>query len=170
MYQQLLKLSGDKIAKNENYFILDSDTVLVSENNFMEDGKFVFLQNKEWHQPYFDSFEKIFGYRTKNKLSFTSHMMIFNKVMLQEMKGEMEKKWRKPWDQVYLSTVNENEMSCVSDYDTYANWVLCNYSEKVIQRPFYNKSIKRENFADLKELERIYGNKYKSISFHSYLK
>lgn len=170
IFQQLLKLSGEKITEKENYLVLDSDTVLTAPNSFINDNRFVFYQNKEWHQPYFESFKKIFGYHTKNKLSFTSHMMIFNKKLLREMKKEMEIRWNKSWDQVYLMTIDNQEASCVSDYDTYANWVLYHYPQLVKEQPFYNTSLSRTKLAPLEVLEKNYGKKYKSVSFHSYIK
>jgi len=170
IFQQLLKLSGDKIVEKEDYLVLDSDTVLTATNSFVDNNRFVFYQNKEWHQPYFESFKKIFGYTTKNKLSFTSHMMIFNKKLLSEMKQEMEKRWGKSWDQVYLMTINNKEASCVSDYDTYANWVLYHHPNLVTEQPFYNKSLSRKKLDSLSTLEKNYGKRYKSVSFHSYIK
>lgn len=167
--QQLIKLSGDKVVERENYVIVDSDTVLVGKNSFLEDGRFVFFQNTEWHEPYFKSFQKMFGYQTINKLSFTSHMMIFNKTMLREMKEELEKVHGTTWDQVYLSTVDPREPSCVSDYDTYANWVLIHHPELFKQKPLYNKSVSRSELKDLAGLEKQFSESCKTISFHSYL-
>lgn len=170
IYQQLLKLSGDKIIEKDNYFVLDADTLLVNNINLIEDGKFVFFQNKEWNQPYFETFRKIFGYSTINKLSFTSHMMIFNKKMLDEMKTEIEKKHGKSWDQVYISMADPKEASCISDYDNYANWVLIHHPDLVKQKPLYNKGLSRSKLLSLNQLEMVYGPNYKTISFHSYIK
>jgi glycosyltransferase involved in cell wall biosynthesis len=169
IFQQLLKLSGDKFTEMENYFVIDSDTILINKHSFIKKGQFVFLENEEWNESYFRSFKKIFGYATKNKLSFTSHMMIFNNKMLGEMKKELDNKNGKPWDEAYLSTIN-NELSCISDYDTYANWMLCNYPHKVTAEPFYNTSLTRDRFSSVEELRNKYGKRYKSVSFHSYIK
>lgn len=170
IYQQLLKLSGDNIVEQDNYFVIDADTIIVSKINLIENGKFIFFQNKEWNEPYFRTFKKIFGYNTINRLSFTSHMMIFNKKMLQEMKEEIERKHHKKWDSVYLSMTDTNEMSCISDYDNYANWVLVNYPELVLQKPLYNKGLSRSKLLSFADLENTYGINYKTISFHSYIK
>jgi hypothetical protein len=170
MYQQLLKLSGDEFVEMDNYFVIDSDTVLINPHTFIEKEKFVFLQSEEWHEPYFKVFKKIFGYDAPTLLSFTSHMMIFNKKMLKEMKEEMKTKHNKEWGEVYAGTANKTEASCVSDYDTYANWVLYNYPEKTKGVIFYNKGLARNHFDTLTALEKKYSNKYNSLSFHSYIK
>ena len=170
MLQQLIKLSGEKVVEMDNYFILDSDTIIADNFSLIENGKWIFYQNEEWHEYYFRTFQKMFGYKTENKLSFTSHMMIFNKDILRSMKKELEVKHGTSWDQVYLSTIDPNEASCVSDYDTYANYVLCNYPDRVVQRPLYNRAFSRSMFDTIKSNLEKYSKKYKTISFHSYIK
>jgi len=169
LYQQLLKLSGDKFVEQDNYFVIDADTLLVNKINLIENHRFVFFQNKEWNNPYFVTFKKLFGYRAINKLSFTSHMMIFNKKMLEEMKREIETKYGQSWDKVYISMADPKEASCISDYDTYANWVLIHHPEFVLQKPLYNKGLSRSKLRPFAELEKIYNKNYKTISFHSYI-
>ena len=168
MFQQLLKLSGDKITECDDYIIIDSDTLLINKHTFKVSGRYVFFEGEEWHESYFKSYKKIFGYRPRNRLSFTCHMMIFNRQYLKQMKNEMEKLHSKKWDEVYLDTIDEKEMSCTSDYDTYANWVFYNHPEKVLRLPFYNKSMSRSQLENIKILSKKHGNKFKSLSFHSY--
>lgn len=176
MFQQLLKLSGDRFVEKENYIIIDSDTILIRPYTFLlknssahNDYKFVFYESEEWNQPYFDSFKKIFGYSTKNRVSYTSHMMIFNVKKIKEMKAELERCHHRPWDDVYTSTANPNDESCISDYDTYANWMKINHPEQCKFVPFYNKGVSRKEFLPLSDLEKKYSKKYSSLSFHHYL-
>jgi len=168
LFQQLLKLSGDQFVEMDNYLVVDSDTVYVSPNCFMRDDEYVFYANEEWHQPYFDSFKKLFGYRAPTKWSLTSHMMIFNKAFLGKMKQELERHSRQKWFDAYISTSSSTETSCVSDYETYANWVLHNYPEKVHIKPFYNRNVLRSEKDSLTTLSETYKLQH-SISFHSYL-
>jgi hypothetical protein len=169
IFQQLLKLSGDKFVEMDNYLIVDSDTIFINPHVFIDNGKYVFPQSSEWHEPYFVAFKKIFGYPVKSKLSYISHMMIMNTSKLIEMKKEIETTHLLSWDKVYLSTIDTKKGSCVSDYDTYANWILCKYPELVINRPSYNKGFRREKFNTLKNLEVKYNRYLNTISFHSYL-
>ena len=168
LYQQLIKLSCDNITELKDVLVIDSDTIFVNKNCFFSENKFLFYASAEWHQPYFDTFKNIFGYAAPSRLSLTSHMMIFNHDKLKEMKKELEKKHNKSWQEVYLSTVSPTENSCISDYDTYANWMLCNYSNEVKIYPFYNKSDSRKNIVPLNELRKKHSN-LKSVSFHSYI-
>ncbi len=168
IFQQLLKLSGDTFVKQKKYFILDSDTILIKPHSFIRGGKDVFLQSEEWNPPYFKSFEKLFGYPTKNTLSYTAHMMLFDTDMLREMKKEIESKHKKSWDKAYLDLIDENENSCASDYDMYANWMEVNHGEKVTFTPFYNTALPRKELLPLYDMIKKYNTKYQSMSFHHY--
>lgn len=169
IFQQLLKLSGDVFVQTRHYLIVDSDTILINPHTFITSGKSVFLMNEEWNEPYFKTFKKMFGYTAPTHLSLTSHMMIFDTVALREMKSELENKHRMSWDEVYLSMLDPDEVSCISDYETYGNWFLNKYPEKTMLRIFYNRSFPRGS-APIADLETKYKNKYKSLSFHSYIK
>ena len=168
LFQQLLKLSGDRFVEMDDYLVVDSDTVYVSSNCFVRDGKYVFYANEEWHQPYFRSFRRLFGYDAPTKWSLTSHMMIFNKGLLGQMKRELEARTQQTWFDAYIATSSPTEQSCVSDYDTYANWVLRNHPEKALIRPFYNRNVLRSDINALEALCTTYKTQH-SISFHSYL-
>mgnify|MGYP000123064370 FL=1 len=169
IFQQLLKLSGESFTELKDYLVVDSDTIFVDYNCFMvEDGRYVYFASDEWHQPYFDAFKKIFGYEAPTSLSLTSHMMIFNHDKLREMKLELEAKHNKKWHDVYISTISPNEQSCISDYDTYANWMLYNYPDDIKILPFYNKSISRSRLNYLFDPTQKFSN-LKSVSFHSYI-
>ncbi len=168
MLQQLLKFNGDTIAQSENYLSICTDTILIKPHKFIDGKKIIFRQNEEWHVPYFTNFAKIFGYKTKTWFSYTSHMMLFNKQMMRELKAQLEAKHGKSWDQVYMSTISPHEQSCISDYDTYANWVRCNYPELVKNIPLYNTTLSRTQLAPLPDLERTYASKYHSVSFHAH--
>jgi glycosyltransferase involved in cell wall biosynthesis len=169
LFQQLIKLSGEKIVEQENYFILDSDTVLLKPHNMIRDGKFVFFESDEWHAPYFKAFQWMFGYPVENRLSFTDHMMMFNTKFLAEMKSEIERQHNRPWYETYIDTrlLDPAEESCVSDYDTYANWVFIRHSDKMLKLPFYNKTLDRSQIEPIPELSKKF-NQLKSASFHSY--
>jgi hypothetical protein len=168
LFQQLLKLSADKLTESPDYLVIDSDTIFVNDNCFIENDKYLFFTSEEWHQPYFDTFYNIFGYKAPTKLSLTSHMMIFNHEKLREMKDELEKKHNAKWYEVYMSTISLYEQSCISDYDTYANWMLYNYPNQVEIIPLYNKGFSRQKLSNLADLAKKFSN-LKSVSFHSYI-
>lgn len=170
IFQQLLKLAGDQISVSDDYLVIDSDTILLNEHNFKQNDKYVLFQSTEWHKPYFKTYRKIFGYKIKSRLSFVSHMMIFNKKILKRMKEEIEIKNNKKWDESIISLINQNELSCFSEYETYGNYLLRYYRNKLIIKPFYNIGEEIIKIDSLSNLIRKYSDKYNSISFHNFQK
>lgn len=168
LFQQLLKLSGEKFVSSPYYAIVDSDTLLIRPQSFFSREKFVLYENTEWHAPYFDAFENLFGYSAPHPLSLTSHMMIFSVEMLAEMKQEIVKKHGTTWDQAYINSCDRQENSGISDYDTYGQWLTYRHPKKVLHRPLYNKAFARTKLTTLHELEAESREELSSLSFHSY--
>lgn len=169
LFQQLLKISSDSFVQSENYLVLDSDTVIVSPYSFISRSKFIFQESTEWNAEYFKMFERMFGYRAKNKLSFVCHMMIFNKSLLTELKQELYEKHHKSWDAVIIDNINHNQYSGFSEFETYGNWMYIHHKNKINKVPFYNQSITRDKLVDISKIQRRYSKYYTSVSFHTYV-
>jgi hypothetical protein len=169
LFQQLLKLNSDTFVNNKYFLVLDSDTVLINPHTFIHDGKSTLYQNNEWHPPYFRAFNKLFGYNISGNLSLTSHMMIFNVDYLREMKRTITQKHNMSWYQVYINTCDKSQMSGISDYDTYGNWLLINYPQMSTTKILYNTSMRYDKLDSVDTLHKKYGRRYNSISFHNYL-
>jgi len=151
VFQQQIKLGANAFVMQKYFLVVDGDTVLTNSHKFIEGDKLMFFQSSEWHQLYFDTFKKIFGYSKSSSLSHVAHMMIFDVALLEEMKKEIEEKTKKPWKNCITDTFSE--------YETYSNWMLVHYPHRVIERPFYNKALRRGKMA----------SGYNSLSFHSYI-
>jgi len=167
--QQLIKLSADKFVTTENYLVVDSDTIMLRPISFFKNQKPIHYLSEEWQPEYFTSFEKMFGYKSASRLSFVSHMMVFNCEKLQQMKKEIEDRNGKAWDEVFLSCVDKSKMSPVSEYETYGNWLLKNFPGYQIFQPLYNRAMSTKSFTDYQDLKKKYSSKYQTVSFHSYL-
>jgi len=168
LFQQLLKLSGDVFVQSKNYLIVDSDTILINSHCFLPENKTVFFASSEWNDPYFQSFNRLFGFKNKSTLSFTAHMMLFNVEKLKQMKADITKEHHLSWDQAYITCCDKSVMSGISDYDTYAQWYFVKYPNDFIIKPFYNKSLPRNKYNEIDFLTKKYKHRYNSLSFHSY--
>lgn len=170
IFQQLLKYGMKDFVEQENYLVLESDTVYTNLTSFIENGKFVFFKNTEWTRPYFDVFEKMFGYKTKSNTSFTSHGTVINKKLMNEMLAEIENKNHDKWYNVYQNIIDRNEMSSISDYENWGQWMLVNHKDLMVEKPLYNKFLDRKSLDSLINLEKKYGKNNKTVSFHIYVK
>lgn len=170
LFQQFLKYGMKDFVEQENYVVLDSDTVLINTNTFLENNKFIFFKNSEWHKPYFSVFNKIFGYKNKSYTSFTSHMMIFNKKYLDEMLLEIEIKNKGKWYNIIQDLINKKEMSAISDYENYGQWMFIKHKDLIIEKPLYNQSLNRKSLTSFESLRNKYKNGYNTLSFHNWVK
>lgn len=160
LYQQILKLSSDKISTQEHFLILDSDTILTKKHNFIYKNKIIFNHSDEYHLPYYAAFRKIFGYDKVSSLSFVCHYMLFTKKYLKEMKREMASQNNSTWEKAIISNVLYNESSGFSEYETYGNFMLKNHKNRVIREYWFNISVS--------SIPKCVPNYIKSVSLHSY--
>jgi len=168
MYQQFLKWSGWKFCTQDHYLVIDSDTVFLRPQVFEIGGKLVFDFCDEFHKPYFRAFEKIFRIRPRAPLSFTSHHALIDTTIMAQLIADIEARHRKPWFEAIIATIDPDEMSCISDYDNYAQYVFETLPSKMRVRYWFNKSLSRKLIGDFDRLTKKYGRRYSTLSFHSY--
>jgi len=170
LFQQLLKLSSDKVVSTEYFLVLDSDTVFIKPIVFLDIyGNTLFFQSDEYHLPYFEAIKKLIPRLEPYGVSFVSHGMLFKKEILQKMKEEIGINSGKKWYEAIIElTNNNNNPSCFSEYELYANYYI-NNSNKYKLYPLLNISLPRRDLYNLDKYTH-YSTQYTSLSFHSYNK
>jgi len=168
LFQQLLKWSGDIICQNEYYLTLDADTVLIRPQIFEYKGKIIFNCSDEYHKPYFEFIKKVLGLKKSLPVSVTSHHMIFQKKKLFEIKQEIEKRTNEKWYYGIINNIDKNEISAVSDYETYGQYVISKFRSEVILEYWFNKPMRRDQLRNIHEIENLNSSRFKSLSFHHY--
>ena len=170
LFQQLIKLSGDSICTEEHYLTLDADTVLIKPVVFEVGGKIVMLHSDEHHQPYFDLYKRLFGDQTRTTLSFVSHHMLFSREFLGLLKKQLQMRHRVGWMEVLFKNIDGAQLSGMSEYELYGQWVFANYPERIVREYWFNLSLERAFYWRLAELKSKLAGNYRSISFHEYQK
>ena len=134
LYQQLLKLNGDKIASTQNFLVLDADHVLLKEHKFVNGNKFYFYSSNEYHEPYFKAISKLFAskYHKIYKESFISDKMVFNKGVLSEMKEEIEGIHSKEWWKAIIDSYERSSFCGFSEFETYGTYISNKHNDRVI--------------------------------------
>ena len=169
IFQQFLKWSGDSMAGSPYYLVVDADTVFVRPQVFERKGRIIFNYSDEYYQPYFDMYRRLLNETVMFPSSFTSHQMLFDRRILGEIKGKIEAIHGCDWRQAILRTIDRNEPSAFSDYDTYGQYVFLHCPRSMAIEYWFNLDLKRsKNLRSVNELVLKYGGKYKSVSFHSY--
>ncbi|MES2486220.1 MAG: DUF6492 family protein [Bacteroidota bacterium] len=169
IYQQILKLNFDKIVAEENFLVIDADTVFVSNMCFEKRGRHYFDFSDEYHAPYHEAYKILTGYDRSMPVSFVSHYMLFNKQKLQQLKQHIEVNTGKPLLEA-IKSIKERvlDYSSFSEYETYANFCIHKFPKQHTIRYWFNKSCRQGDIIDIKILREKSKNLWKSLSFHSH--
>ncbi|KKQ35134.1 MAG: hypothetical protein US50_C0024G0003 [Candidatus Nomurabacteria bacterium GW2011_GWB1_37_5] len=172
LYQQLLKWSADKIPGiGDAFLITDADTVYCRPQVFEHNNKIILSVSHQFcHIPYFDAIKKLTGKSIKPIYNVTSHHSLFELEKLSEIKKQIEKHTGKVWYRAIISLANSTEGSCVSDYETYGQLVYILYPKDYLLEHWFNGSISYKKRSEVGKLVKIYTDRYKSLSFHTYNK
>lgn len=170
LFQQLVKLHGDKLSSQKHFLIVDADTVFIRPCIFEHRGKIIFNQSDEFHKPYFDLYERLLGEKPKSALSFVCHSMLFEKKKLWQLKRKIEKIHNKKWYEAIIDELDTKQFSAFSELELYGNFILSYYPSKMIREYWFNITLPKEKLKNLKALEKQFSDKYKTISFHTHEK
>ena len=67
-----------------------------------------------------------------------------------------------------IDAVDTSEMSSISDYDNYGQYVAERHPDRMAVRYWANKSLGRKHLGRQEALSRRYRRLYNTISFHSW--
>lgn len=166
LYQQLLKLSGDRLVRRRHFLVMDADTVLIRPHRFRIGGKTVFYYRR-WSQPeYFRTYRRLMGHRAKAKVSFVAHYMLFDRHKLHRLKQKIEARHGKPWYRAVIDSIDRKRNFGFSEYETYGNMVYSQHPSAVKLLPALNRHLRRSASSLTPAEKRRYARKYRSLSFH----
>lgn len=169
VFQQLLKWGADQICEQEYFLITESDTIFIRPRIFEYKGKVIIpCSTDPCHIPYFKSYEKLLGEKIEPIFNFTSHHSLFQKKVLKQLKKAIQNHCGAIWYKAIIDNLDDKEISSVSDYETYGQFLYSHFRNKVILEHWFNLSLKRGDLKKIEKLEKIHGNDFKAISFHSY--
>ena len=107
--------------------IIDSDTVIISPINFIQDERQILLVGKSFHFPYSRHIQKYLG-SSPLPFSFVHHCQLQQPHIVKEIYGNNIVEALNRWLEVGHSIA---EYSCVSEFQTYGDFLLRKYPEKV---------------------------------------
>jgi hypothetical protein len=166
LYQQLLKLGGDKVCSSKHYLVIDADTVLIRPHVFKVGNKTVFYCRNWSQDEYFKTYRKLMGKSRSSRSSFVTHYMLFNKSKVKQLKQAIESKHHSSWYSAIMKSMNKSKQFAFSEFETYGNFLYSTEPEKMILKPANNKSL-HSSFSQISPSKMSSLTKsYRSISFH----
>jgi hypothetical protein len=166
LYQQLLKLSGDRVCRAGHFLVLDADTLLIRPHRFLRGGKTVFYC-RNWSRPeYFRTLAKLLGRRRASSRSFVAHCMLFSRRKLAILKKTIEKRHGIAWHEAIWRAMDKTKPYAFSEYETYGNFVYGRDPRSVIRLPALNRNMASDPRRLTERAIRRLARSYRSLSFH----
>ena len=169
LFQQLLKWGIARYVEGDYFLVTDADTVFCRPQVFIWEEKIIFSINSCLaHIPYLEVYNKMFKENITASMNFVSHHSLIKKSILFDLIKKIENDSKVPWFKVILNSIDKNETSSFSEYDTYGYFVFNNYREECMLEHWFNLSLSRKKLENFDSLITKCGLKYKTVSFHSY--
>ncbi|MFC4102570.1 DUF6492 family protein [Paenibacillus xanthanilyticus] len=166
LFQQLLKLSGDKLVQSEHFLVIDADTVLIRPHRFHTGGRTTFY-TRGWSQPeYFRTYRKLMGREASSPRSLVTHYMLFEKSKLRELKRIIEARHGAPWYRAIIDSIDRTKQFGFSEYETYGNYVYTRYPDRVRLLPARNRALEARVDRMTDRRYKKLAARYRSVSFH----
>lgn len=145
--------------------VLDADTVILAPRVFTSVGVQELSFATEYHEPYFSHVSRFNGELRRTGLSFVTHYQLWNKAIVRDI-------WADGKLIDWLMMRDEDHISCISEYQTYGQYLVSNYSAcykftRWGNVNFSRKSQDVDGAADYVALKRRFPSAL-SVSVHSY--
>ncbi|WP_342745685.1 DUF6492 family protein [Paenibacillus herberti] len=166
LFQQLLKLSGDKLCSADYFLVIDADTVLIRPHTFRTGGRTTFY-TRSWTQPeYLRMHTRLMGRKASAPRSLVTHYMLFEKKKLREMKSDIEVRHGMSWHRAILTKLDRKQQFGFSEYETYGNFVYSRDPGSVRLLTAQNRALHTGVSSLTPERTKELAAKYRSVSFH----
>lgn len=167
LFQQFIKMGCSYSIPNltDYYLVVDSDVIFLKRVHFFRNGRMLLTKSKEFHQPYFDCYERLLGEPANTEYSFIAHHMLISKAVMLELLNKIEKRFNKTWYDAILDNLEYKEGSIFSEYETYGHYLKNHYPEKFIARKL--KNVQRFK---IRYMLQILLNQVDYVTIHNYKK
>lgn len=134
-FQQLLKYGFAKTKyANKYYLTWDADTLPLTKLSFFDGAIPLFTKKIEYHEPYFDTMKRIFGFGKLVDYSFIAEHMIFNSSIVKEMLNSIESNKileGTTWVEkiIMACDFSDKRGNLFSEFETYGNYCHKFYPE-----------------------------------------
>lgn len=132
-FQQFLKMAFALTEYSDKYYLSwDADTIPLCKIEFFQEGKPLFTQKKEYHEPYFKTLEKLLGLKKAVDFSFIAEHMLFDKEIMQKLISDIEKSCVQgvDWIEKILNACDSLSKPCFSEFETYGTYCMNYYNDK----------------------------------------
>ncbi len=166
LYQQLLKLAGEKLGRQSHYLVIDADTVLLRPHRFKSGAKHVFYTRRWSQDEYFVTYARLLGRKASSPRSFVAHYMLMDKRKVRELKKVIEQRHGVKWHTAIMNSIRKHKQFGFSEFETYGNYLYAQQPDRIRFKPAQNKSLSTEASLLTPGKLASLALRYRSLSFH----
>lgn len=126
VYQQLIKLTCGGLSESGKYITIDADHYLIKPHRFMENGHTNYFVNRAFDLRYKGCTDSLLGIDIPMNVSYITEEMIFDVLMLNEMRHRIESKTGSNW---LNAIIDASRKGTFSEFMTYGNFAMEAYTE-----------------------------------------
>ena len=133
-FQQFLKMGFALSPYAKDYYLIwDADTLPLTQIPFQKNNKLLYTMKKEFHKPYFEVIERLWGLKKENDFSFIAEHMIIETLIMKEMINSISKR-NSEWFKSIIDNLPLNELNSYSEFESYGTYVTHYYPSLYIGR------------------------------------
>lgn len=172
-FQQFIKMAACFLPDIAgHYLIWDADTLMLHPVHFLDDRHQVLVKpSSEYHQPYFDTYERILGLTRSVDFSFISEHLFVNTEYMKELIAAIEAHSEpgRPWVWCIMNAIDPMQLSSsgFSEYETYGNFVNTVHPGAFALRPLETIRYAARKFGPIPNRYDLY-RLYRSYAFASF--
>jgi hypothetical protein len=121
--QQFLKLGFGMSVGISRYVVWDADTVMLTAPKFVDGQQVLMNAAREYHSPYFKTYERLLGRPPTLRKSMISQYMLIDTEVVVALKNTIERIHGAEWIEAILKNLSHQSASEFSEYETYANFL-----------------------------------------------
>lgn len=144
-FQQFLKLQYSFVETADDFYLIwDADTVPLRPMRFFNaSGRMLLTKAREYHAPYFETYERLLAEDARREFSFIAQQMVIQKSVAREMIRTIEHQisGNETWPWKILKELPPTGNNLFSEYETYGHFIKNRYPDRIefVERSWFRQ-------------------------------
>lgn len=167
-FQQFLKWGLADLSSQMHYLVVDADVLFIRDTPLFAGSKIIHYRTMQHHTPYFETYDKLIGYRPQYDMSFIANFMMLNSNIVREITSAIERHTGKTWHEAILKSIDPKTLSSFSEYETYGYYVSRYYPEMFESQKDATLNLHSIVYPLHDLIMRFARSRFRSIAYHNY--
>jgi hypothetical protein len=148
-----------------NILFVNSDVIFLKPILIIDRGLYVLNYHNNQHEPYAVFTKRLFPDFELNFGNGTCHYMVYDKDIVLELRGEVEKKFNMPFWKAFCNAIDDSHINGSSEFYLYFQYCLNRHPEKIETKKLL--FVDKGDYWNWKEYQK---QGYDYAAFHAYMR